>query len=86
MTTNAHIDRMPDADSFESPESELVARASYDYGSQVLEIVLKLKGGEKTFLTTGVPKTMWEEFRDSQSKGGFFNRYIRTMYLLHPKE
>lgn len=68
-------------ESFESPESTSIIRASYDSDTEVLSV--EFKRSETTTMTydyANVPPKMWEEFSMSESKGSFFGRFIRTLY------
>lgn len=72
--------------SFESPESSLVARAEYHVGPNICYITLKVKDGERTFGYVGVSASLWQEFEQSPSKGAFFSRNIRHQFVGKPKD
>ena len=68
-------------DSFESPESSLIVRASYNEGQQVLSIYLKKtkKEGERRY-DYSIPPELWAEFFMAPSKGKFFSQQIRPWF------
>lgn len=64
--------------SFDSPESKLVAGATYDSGQQVLTIHFQ---AGTTYTYGGIDKAMWLEFQQATSKGNYFSKAIRPMYV-----
>lgn len=72
----------PVRDSFESPESSNIARASY--GGQELTITFRPKAeGERLrcYSYRNVPEALWKEFKaEALSKGKFFAICIRPYY------
>lgn len=83
------IDSTPLLDAFESPESSLIARATYHHESQYLSVWLRKVPGlhesdtaEVTVCYTfgAVSRSLWDEFAASPSKGAFFNQRIRPFF------
>lgn len=68
-------------DSFESPESSLIVRASYDEEQQVLSLYFRKtkKEGEKHY-DYNIPPALWAEFVQAPSKGAFFSQRIRPWF------
>lgn len=63
--------------SFESPESKLIARASYDVGTRVMTIHF---AAGTCYTYGGVEASLWQEFSQASSKGNYFGKCIRPMY------
>lgn len=67
-------------DSFESPESSLIAGASYDRHTWALDVRFKRTREESdTYRYEGINPNQWREFVQSTSKGAFFNQQIRPL-------
>lgn len=75
--TAAVEEHIPQALSFESPESSSIKSATYDPDTETLAVYFST-GNIYDFYS--FPSRLWTEFYLSASKGGFFARYIRTMY------
>lgn len=63
--------------SFESPESKLIARASYDPGTQVMTVYF---AAGTCYTYGGIQRGLWQEFERASSKGNYFGKCIRPMY------
>lgn len=71
-------------ESFQSPESSLVASAHYNVQTRQLDVTLRpqsLNDTEKTYAYAGVILQDWHDFYHSPSKGRFFGERIRRMYV-----
>ena len=68
---------------FESPESNLVAGATYTPGQDILKVRLWTKMGVNTnvYRYGSVPPQVWAGFVQADSKGSYFQRCIRPMFL-----
>ena len=58
-------------------ESTALARAEYDTDTSTLDITF-VNG--RTYTCENFPQKLFEELRDTQSPGQFFNRYIKDQY------
>ena len=76
-----NLDQAAGLYSFESPESALVARASYDADAQVLTVTVHTVKGERAYTYSGPTLNLWREFEAAESKGRFFSANIRPLYL-----
>lgn len=65
---------------FEEANSSLILRASYNPETQDCTIVLKAGPLEKPYLYGGMPAQVWMEFVQAESKGQYYNRFIRPMF------
>lgn len=63
--------------SFESPESKLIAGATYDSGQQVMAVHF---AAGTTYTYAGIDKDLWLGFQQAVSKGNYFGKCIRPMY------
>lgn len=63
--------------SFNSPESKLIARASYDSQKGVMTIWFS---AGTCYTYAGIGASMWQDFEQAASKGSFFGKVIRPMY------
>lgn len=63
--------------SFDSPESKLIRRASYDELTQVLTVEF---AAGTTYTYGHVPSDIWHDFEQASSVGAFFNQVIRPMF------
>lgn len=63
-------------DTFQSPESSFIQGAIYD--DETLRMLIYI--GDDTFECQGVPVQVWQEFKQSPSKGQYFNRNIKGLY------
>lgn len=79
----AELAELPD--SFESPESSIVASANYDEGTRLLMVALR-KGPNvtKEYTYDGFPLMEWAEFVTAPSKGQYFSERIRPRYKGRP--
>lgn len=76
-------------DSFESPESSLIARADYFRETHVMMLTLNSvrsvhgmpKKEEVLYRFDGFPENTWNEFAQAASKGTFFNKVIRPFWV-----
>ncbi len=59
--------------------SSLVESAQYNPDQQVAVISLKAGKVIKSYTYAGFLPSLWVEFYQAESKGGFFNRVIRPM-------
>lgn len=68
-------------DAFYSPDSSIIAGATYDSDSRQMVVTIK-RGRDMTvsYTYTGIPADVWEQFDAAPSKGGFFNSHIRPLY------
>ena len=64
---------------WELVDSSFIAEMAYYELAKVLEVRLK-SGNKYTFMN--VPKRIYEQFKNSPSKGKFFNDTIRKNYVL----
>lgn len=68
--------------SFESPESSLIAGASYDNVSWAMDVTFKRTREESdTYRYERISPALWKGFSESTSKGAFFNQQIRPLSL-----
>lgn len=65
--------------SFSSPESTTIARASYRQDLEILTVEFKSRPGYK-YLYKKVSIEVYRAFRDAPSRGGFFQKNIKTQY------
>lgn len=63
---------------FDSPESSLILRGSYDPAT--LTLIVEFTSG-RVYIYAGVAPETWMEMQASESKGKFFNAYIRPFIL-----
>jgi hypothetical protein len=71
-----------------TPESGTIKEIAYDAASERLRVTF-LRNGEPTYEYQKVSPQLWEEFSTSESKGKFFQAFIRPVYsgaMLQPKE
>lgn len=61
----------------ETPESEPVEAIGYDEPNE--EVWVRFRSGS-TYAYSNVPAGVFEQFRTSDSKGGFVNRELRNVY------
>lgn len=67
-------------DSFESPESSLIAGATYDKKSWELQVRFKrTRELSDTYSYPSISPALWRGFVQSESKGAFFNQCIRPL-------
>lgn len=71
----------PLPDSFESPESSVIAGARYDAASMTLTVDIR-KGPNVTqeYVYSNVKADVWAEFVTAESKGKYFSAAIRPMF------
>lgn len=80
----ARLNAMEDNDiptAFDSPESSVIAGASYDPMTRTL--ICEVKRGPnvtKAYRYDGFPEEEWVAFVQSPSKGNFFSRRVRAIY------
>lgn len=77
------IDKFTMPLSFDSPESKLIARASYDPNTQ--SMIVHFSAGT-TYGYSGISADLWQDFEQAVSKGSFFGKVIRPMYAGKPVE
>lgn len=63
--------------SFDSPESKLIAGATYDSGQQIMTVHFQ---AGTTYTYVGIKADLWREFTQAASKGSFFGKAIRPMF------
>ncbi len=61
-------------------DSLLIRAVGYDPGSSILEIEFTDEGHGHVYLYYDVPYSTFDEFLDADSKGRYFNDYIRDQY------
>jgi hypothetical protein len=61
--------------------SSLVDSASYDPGQLMLRVTLKAGKVAKRYRYGGFPPSSWVEFYQAGSKGSYFSRQIRPLYV-----
>lgn len=64
--------------SFESPQSSNVTGASYDVSNHNLSVHFQ-RG--RTYIYQGVPPSIWDAFKDADSKGQYFNDIIKDTWV-----
>lgn len=60
-----------------------IERYSYDTETQILTLQMSPMAGKndgETLRYGGVPEDTFKQFDKAESKGGFFNKYIRNEY------
>lgn len=63
--------------SFESPESKLIAGATYDSGQQVMTVHFQ---AGTTYTYVGIDMDLWLEFAHAASKGNYFGKVVRPIF------
>lgn len=63
--------------SFDSPESKLIAGATYDSGQRTMTVHFR---SGTTYTYAGIDRVMWLEFERATSKGNYFGKAIRPMF------
>ena len=63
--------------SFDSPESKLIAGATYDSGQEVMTVHF---AAGTTYTYSGIDHELWWDFTQATSKGNFFGKAIRPMF------
>lgn len=58
-------------------ESSMIQAVGYDAKAQELEVVFN---SGKTYRYTGVPRTVYEELLEADSKGQFMRAYVIDVY------
>jgi hypothetical protein len=61
------------------PDSTAISKASYHHRDEVLLIYYVSKPG-KGYIFGNIPRSVWEEFKSSSSKGSYFNERIKGRY------
>jgi hypothetical protein len=61
------------------PDSTAISMASYYQGDSVLLIYFVSKPG-KGYIFGNIPRHVWEEFKNSPSKGSYFNEHIKGRF------
>jgi len=59
-------------------ESNLIRSVGYDLASSILEV--EFVQGNRVYQYYDVPLSVYAELIDAESKGNYFNEYIRDMY------
>lgn len=81
--TPVEMPTMPDA--FETPESSVIAGASYDASARMLLVSVKRGPNvSKDYIYNGYPAHEWAEFVQADSKGKYFSERIRPRYVGKP--
>lgn len=62
---------------FDSPESSNVKQASFDVDSNTLTVTFR---GNRTYQYPGFPIHIWDDFRNAESKGAFFQAVIKDTW------
>jgi hypothetical protein len=66
--------------SFDSPDSAMIIRAEYDPTTQVMTVEFK-RPGSNVYVYGGIEPKLWQDFEQAASKGTFFARRIRPLYV-----
>jgi hypothetical protein len=79
---------LPDVpDAFETPESSVIAGASYDATARMLLVSIRRGPNvSKDYIYNGYPASEWAEFATAESKGKYFSERIRPRYTGKPLE
>jgi len=51
------------------------------YNTETERMVIYIGEGSEVYECEGVPKDVWLEFKRAESKGKYFNKYIRGQYV-----
>lgn len=51
------------------------------YNTETERMVIYIGEGSEVYECEGVPKDVWLEFKRAESKGKYFNNYIRGQYV-----
>ncbi len=79
-TSNFKITDMVPGDEFSWMENATFYSCNQDFGFMIV------KSTKKTFVHQGVPSQVWEAFKSAQSKGGYYNFYIKNKFRIEPKK
>jgi hypothetical protein len=64
--------------------SSLIRSVGYDIASSILEVEF-VEGG-RVYEYFDVPLSVYQELMEADSKGAFFNEYIKDLYAFQPAE
>lgn len=70
-------------DKVDTSKSSWIRGAEYCYqnGSDYGYAIFNLQ--EKEYIHKGVPKEVWEDFKDAESFGSYYNKYLKGEYTLY---
>ncbi len=61
-------------------QSSLIRSVGYDPGDSVLEIEIVAQGRTRVYEFHDVPYSVFTELMDADSKGTYFNEFVRDLY------
>lgn len=63
---------------FGCPESSVIS--DVEYWPKVKELFIHFKKTDKTYAYQNVPRNIYNDLRDSESRGKYFNQHIKTKF------
>lgn len=64
----------------DTSQSSWIINASYVTPDCISGSLIIKTSSDEEYIHVGVPKTIWERFKNSSSKGSSYNRHIRNRY------